>query len=127
MNLKDIAVELAALTVIKDAVKEATDELRNLGINYDIDTGVEVSYLFGSGILNSQGIRIDCGCHKIECSGTEITVSSCGLGPFMDSSGQFDGSPDKLDYKLHFVNNDECIIQSIYANGMIPSFLEIIN
>ena len=28
MNLKEIAVELAALTVIKDAVKEATDEVR---------------------------------------------------------------------------------------------------
>ena len=28
MNLKEIAVELAALTVVKDAVKEATDELR---------------------------------------------------------------------------------------------------
>jgi hypothetical protein len=30
MNLKEIAVELAALTVVKDAVKEATDELRRL-------------------------------------------------------------------------------------------------
>lgn len=30
MNLKEIAAELAALTVIKDAVKEATDELRRL-------------------------------------------------------------------------------------------------
>ena len=30
MNLKEIATELSALTVIKDAVKEATDELRRL-------------------------------------------------------------------------------------------------
>ena len=30
MNLKDIATELAALTVIKDAVVEATNELREL-------------------------------------------------------------------------------------------------
>lgn len=43
MNLKDIAVELAALTVIKDAVKEATDELRNLAKDELINVGADMT------------------------------------------------------------------------------------
>lgn len=43
MNLKQIVTELAALTVIKDAVKEATDELRNLAKDELINVGADMT------------------------------------------------------------------------------------
>jgi hypothetical protein len=43
MNLKEIAAELAALTVIKDAVKEATDELRTLAKDELINVGADMA------------------------------------------------------------------------------------
>ena len=43
MNLKDIATELAALTVIKDAVVEATNELRELAKTELTNVGADMT------------------------------------------------------------------------------------
>jgi len=43
MNLKDIATELAALTVLKDAVKEATDQLRQLAKEELLNVGADMT------------------------------------------------------------------------------------
>lgn len=43
MNLKDIATELAALTVLKDAVKEATEELRQLAKEELLNVGADMT------------------------------------------------------------------------------------
>ena len=43
MNLKDIATELAALTVIKDAVVEATNELRELAKQELTNVGADMT------------------------------------------------------------------------------------
>ena len=43
MNLKDIATELAALTVLKDAVKEATDHLRQLAKEELLNVGADMT------------------------------------------------------------------------------------
>lgn len=43
MNLKEMAAELAALTVIKDAVKEATDELREQVKDELINVGADMT------------------------------------------------------------------------------------
>jgi len=43
MNLKEIATELAALTVLKDAVKDATDELRRLAKDELLNVGADMT------------------------------------------------------------------------------------
>jgi len=43
MNLKDIATELAALTVLKDAIKEATDQLRALAKDELLNVGADMT------------------------------------------------------------------------------------
>mgnify|MGYP000019486465 CR=1 FL=1 len=43
MNLKEIATELAALTVLKDAVKEATDQLRQLAKDELLNVGADMT------------------------------------------------------------------------------------
>ena len=43
MNLKEIATELAALTVLKDAVKEATDQLRELAKQELLNVGADMT------------------------------------------------------------------------------------
>jgi hypothetical protein len=43
MNLKDIASELAALTIIKDAVNDATDQLRQLAKEELINVGADMT------------------------------------------------------------------------------------
>lgn len=43
MNLKDIATELAALTVLKDAVKDATDSLRQLAKEELLNVGADMT------------------------------------------------------------------------------------
>ena len=43
MNLKDIASELAALTVIKDAVTEATNTLRELARDELTNVGADMT------------------------------------------------------------------------------------
>jgi len=43
MNLKDIATELAALTVLKDAVKDATDQLRQMAKEELLNVGADMT------------------------------------------------------------------------------------
>lgn len=43
MNLKEIAAELALLTVLKDLVKEATEELRELAKNELLNVGADMT------------------------------------------------------------------------------------
>jgi len=43
MNLKEIATELAALTVLKDAVKDATEELRRLAKDELLNVGADMT------------------------------------------------------------------------------------
>jgi len=46
MNLKEIAIELAALTHLKDAIKEATEELRRLAKDELLNVGCDMTKAF---------------------------------------------------------------------------------
>lgn len=79
----------------------------------------------GSGILEEDGLRLDCGCLLVECGGTEDGDTICSSDDFLDDDGLYDWQCDHLQITQIMKNVEPMGACSIQLDGTIPSLLEL--
>jgi hypothetical protein len=80
----------------------------------------------GSGILNENGLRLDCGCLLVDCGGTETEGDTiCSADDFLDEDGFYDWHCDHLQVTQIMKNVEPMGACSIQLDGTIPSLLEL--
>ena len=81
--------------------------------------------LLGSGILDGDGLRLDCGCLLVDCDSTDEGNVICSSDAFIDSDGEFDWDCDHLQLDLRLLEEEKIGVCSIQLDATIPSLLEI--
>ncbi len=103
------------------------------------------NYLFtlGSGIRDSNDIRLDCGCLLVDCDSTGeptanhgmiyggtlgdfVRQTICSASMFLDENGNYDWETDHLRITARLVAEEDLSVKSIRLDGTIPTLLETI-
>lgn len=104
-----------------------SEVLDGLGMPTSVGTGLDIIFLLGSGIRDSdtKTFRLDCGCLLAGCDETIDGDTICNADLFLDDDGNYDWEPDHLQLELRLKMVEEMGACSIRLDGTIGSLLEV--
>lgn len=106
--------------------------MSGLGLNDSLaHTTYSYTFTCNSGIRTELGVRLDCGCSKVECD--DVTDSTdpryyktiCSLSTYLDD-GEYDWDSDHIVIHPYMLLEETIGANSLICNGEIPSLLEVV-
>jgi len=102
--------------------------LSGLGVNVTIGTesGRELLFFLGSGLLVEGGIRLDCGCLLTPCGTMSEGPTICSANTFIDDLGNYDWDMAHAQVLPSMLLSEPIGTSSFHLDGSIKSLLEVV-